>query len=279
MLPGVKYGVWIAQTAEGILPAEIAQLAEGLGFELLWVLDHTHIPVDSTLFPAEFPEGDVMPPEYSQVMDPMIALAVAAAVTSRIKLGTAILLVTQRDPIVTAKAVASLDQVSNGRILFGIGAGWNEVEMLNHGTDPRRRISVMRERTLAMKEIWTKEVATYAGEFVKFDRIKSWPKPVQKPHPPILIGGNGKKAEDRVLEYGDEWMPENAPDIIERVTAFLALRVTPGAPTSPFRCSPQRWTTSPRTRRRESIAASSGRPRTMLTPPEPQCTILPTVSA
>jgi probable F420-dependent oxidoreductase len=140
-------------------------------------------------------------------MDPFVALSFAAAATERIKVGTGVCLVVERDPIVTAKEVASLDLLSGGRFLFGIGAGWNREEMRNHGTNPRRRFTLMRERVEAMKEIWAADEAEYHGEFVDFDPLWAWPKPVQRPHPPILLGGGGPKVLDRVLAYADEWMP------------------------------------------------------------------------
>ena len=149
----------------------------------------------------------MLPPQYSHTLDPFVALSFAAAATERIKLGTGVCLVVERDPIVTAKEVASLDRLSGGRFLFGVGAGWNREEMRNHGTDPSRRFKLMRERVEAMKEIWTKDEAEYHGEFVDFDPIWCWPKPVQQPHPPVLLGGSGPKVLDRVLAYADEWTP------------------------------------------------------------------------
>ena len=148
-----------------------------------------------------------MPDEYSHILDPFVGLASVAAVTERLKLGFGVVLVIERDPIVTAKEVATLDQVSRGRFLFGVGAGWNKEEMRNHGTDPSRRFSLMRERVEAMKAIWTQDEAEYHGQQVDFDPIWSWPKPVQKPHPPVLLGGYGPKVLDRVLAYADEWTP------------------------------------------------------------------------
>jgi probable F420-dependent oxidoreductase len=156
-------------------------------------------------------------------------------VTSRIRLGTGVCLVAQRDPIVTAKEVASLDRISGGRFLFGVGAGWNVEEMRNHGTDPRRRFGLMRERIEAMKAIWGSDEATYAGEHVRFDRIWSWPKPLQQPHPPILVGGNGPGVLDRVLAFGDEWMPNRVKDdeLIERVGQLTARAQQAGRPSVP----------------------------------------------
>jgi probable F420-dependent oxidoreductase len=149
--------------------------------------------------------------EYADTYDPFVALAAVAAVTSTIKLGTGVCLVTQRDPITTAKQVASLDRLSDGRLLFGVGAGWNRPEMANHGTDPRTRMALLAERVRAMREIWTAEEAEHHGEFVDFDPIWSWPKPAQRPHPPVLVGGNGPGTEDRVLAFGDGWLPQCGP--------------------------------------------------------------------
>jgi probable F420-dependent oxidoreductase len=149
---------------------------------------------------------------YAHTLDPLVALTAAAAATERLRLGTGICLVTERDPIVTAKAVATLDQLSGGRVLFGVGAGWNEEELQSHGTNPRRRFGVMRERVEAMKAIWTQDEASYHGEHVSFEPLWSWPKPAQKPHPPVLVGGNGRKVLDRVLAYGDEWFPNGFRD-------------------------------------------------------------------
>src|SRR3954454_10027000 len=157
------------------------------------------------------------------MLDPFVACSAAAVVTERLKIGIGVCLVTERDPIVTAKQVASVDQLSGGRLDFGVGAGWNREEMANHGTDPRRRFSVMRERIEAMKEIWTADEATYHGEHVSFDRIWSWPKPVQRPYPPVLVGGDGPKVLERVLAYGDAWFPDYAPEgILDRIPELRA---------------------------------------------------------
>ena len=182
----------------------LARLVEERPFYALFVAEHTHIPTSRE---TPHPSGAVLPPQYSHTLDPFVALSFAAAATERIKLGTGVCLVVERDPIATAKEVASLDRLSGGRFLFGVGAGWNREEMSNHGTDPSRRFKLMRERVEAMKEIWTKDEAEYHGELVDFDPIWCWPKPTQKPHPPILLGGSGPKVLDRVLAYADEWTP------------------------------------------------------------------------
>jgi probable F420-dependent oxidoreductase len=200
----VDLGVAFFPTDFGIDIRDLARLVEERPFYALFVAEHTHIPVSRE---TPHPSGDVLPPQYTHTHDPFVALSFAAAVTERIKLGTGVCLLIERDPIVTAKEVASLDQLSGGRFLFGIGAGWNREEMANHGTDPSRRFGLMRERVEAMKAIWTQDEAEYHGKQVDFDPIWAWPKPLQQPHPPILLGGSGPKVLDRVLAYADEWTP------------------------------------------------------------------------
>ena len=198
------YGAMMFATDYAIRPDELARELEERGFESMWVPEHTHIPASRR---TPYPGGGDLPKEYWHSYDPFIALTAAAAVTKRIRLGTGICLMIERDPITTAKEVASLDMLSNGRLIFGIGGGWNAEEMENHGTNYKKRWKILRERILAMKEIWTKEEAEYHGEFVNFDPIWSHPKPVQKPHPPILMGGYGPTTFDRVVEYCDGWFP------------------------------------------------------------------------
>ncbi len=205
----MEFGLAIFPTQDTPAPAEIARLAEDRGFESLWFPEHTHIPASRE---TPYPAGGELPPEYSRTFDLFVALAFAAAATERLLLGTGICLVVERDPIATAKAAASIDVLSGGRLLFGVGAGWNREEMRNHGTDPRTRMRLMAERVEAIKAIWTSDEASYAGEFVSFDRIWSWPKPVQRPHPPVLVGGNGPTVLDRVLRFGDAWMPNVIDD-------------------------------------------------------------------
>jgi probable F420-dependent oxidoreductase len=205
----MNFGVAIFPTEAVQDPPELARMAEERGFECLLFPEHTHIPASRE---SPYPAGGELPPEYSRTYDPFVALGAAAAATERILIGTGICLVIERDPIVTAKEVASVDRLSGGRFLFGVGAGWNAEEMRNHGTDPALRFGVMRERIEAMKEIWAQEEASYHGRYVNFDRIWCWPKPAQRPHPPILVGGNGPKVVDRVIAYGDEWMPNRVKD-------------------------------------------------------------------
>ena len=191
-------------TDYGMAPDELGRKAEERGFESLFFPEHTHIPVSRD---TPYPGGGELPPEYSHTLDPFVALAAAAVATERIKLGTGVCLIIERDAIVTAKEVATVDRLSNGRFLFGVGAGWNVEEMKNHGTDPDTRFRRMRESVEAMKAIWTEDEAEYHGRIVDFDPIWCWPKPVQKPHPPVLVGGLGDRVLDRVVSYGDEWIP------------------------------------------------------------------------
>jgi probable F420-dependent oxidoreductase len=205
----VKFGLAIFPTEDGPDIGPFARLVEDLGYESLFFPEHTHIPASRQ---TPYPGGDELPRMYSHTYDPFVALAIAAAATEQLKIGTGVCLVIERDPIITAKEVASLDQFSNGRFLFGVGAGWNQEEMRDHGTDPSKRFGVMRERVEAMKAIWTEDEASYEGKYVHFERIWCWPKPVQKPHPPVLVGGSGPRVLDRVLSFGDEWMPNRLSD-------------------------------------------------------------------
>ena len=200
----MKFGVCMFATEYAIRIDELARAAEERGFESLFVPEHTHIPRNRK---SQWPGGAALPREYWHTHDPFVALAMAAAVTTRLKVGTGICLVIEHDPITLAKEVASLDVLSNGRFLFGIGGGWNQEEMENHGTDPKLRWRLLRERVLAMKAIWTQEEAEFHGELVSFDPIWSYPKPVQKPYPPILLGGEGRFTLQRVVEFCDGWFP------------------------------------------------------------------------
>jgi probable F420-dependent oxidoreductase len=198
----VDLGITVFAGSDGLAPPALGRAVEERGFQALFVAEHTHIPLVTRRVDGRSAR------EYADTCDPFVVLAAAAAVTSTIRLGTAVCLVTQRDPIITAKAVATLDRVADGRFVFGVGAGWNRPEMANHGTDPRSRMALMAERVAAMREIWTAEEAEYHGRFVDFGPIWSWPKPVQRPHPPVLVGGNGPGTEDRVLAFGDGWLPQ-----------------------------------------------------------------------
>jgi probable F420-dependent oxidoreductase len=215
----VKYGLTMFPTDSSIAPGDLGAEAEARGFESIWFPDHSHIPVSRR---SPWPGGTELPKMYYDVLEPFVALAAAAERTKTLKLATGICLVVQRDPIHTAKAVATLDRVSGGRVLFGIGAGWNAEEMANHGTaDFARRFELMRERVEAMKKIWTEKQAEYHGKLVDFDPIFAWPKPVQRPHPPIHVGGGWPGGARRAIRYGDGWMPIAGRDPIdERLADF-----------------------------------------------------------
>jgi len=210
----MKYGVMMFATDYAIHPAELAKEVEARGFESLWFPEHTHIPASrESSTPVSPPGGGELQEQYWHTYDLFVALTAAATATSKLKIATGICLIIERDPIITAKEVASLDMLSGGRLIFGIGGGWNAEEMANHGTDFKKRWKIMRERILAMKEIWTKDEPEYHGEFVDFDKIWSYPKPVQKPHPPILLGGDGPRTFNRIIEYCDGWFPILLPSL------------------------------------------------------------------
>ena len=205
----VKTGLMIFPTDESLAPIEIAKLVEERGYESLFFPEHTHIPVSRA---TPYPAGGDLPSMYWRLYDPFVALTAAAMATERILIGTGICLVNQHDPIVLAKQVASIDQISGGRFIFGVGAGWNREEMADHGVDPRTRMRRMGEHVNAMKAIWTQDEASYHGDFVDFGELWSWPKPLQKPHPPVYVGGNGPTVLDRVLAFGDHWLPNVIDD-------------------------------------------------------------------
>jgi probable F420-dependent oxidoreductase len=203
----VDFGVGYFPTHDGMSPGALAHLVEERGQDAVFFAEHTHIPVTGEDPRPEGPEGSPLPSKYWHCYDLYVALTAAAAATSTLRVGSAICLVVERDPIITANEVASVDHLSGGRFEFGVGAGWNRAEMRNHGTDPRQRMKLLRERVEAMKEIWTEQEASYSGEFVNFERIWSYPKPAQRPHPPVLVGGDGPTVLDRVLAFGDGWFP------------------------------------------------------------------------
>ena len=201
----MQFGVTMFSTDYAIPPHELAIEAEARGFESVWFPEHSHIPTSRK---SPWPGGAELPKWYYDTYDPFVAMGAAAVVTKTIKLGTGVCLVVQRDPIHTAKEVATVDRLSGGRVLFGIGGGWNAEEMADHGTAFGTRFKLMRERTEAMKEIWTNSKPKYAGgEFVQFDEMMQWPKPVQKPHPPIILGGGFPHGARRAIAYGNGWMP------------------------------------------------------------------------
>jgi probable F420-dependent oxidoreductase len=200
----MDFGVGYFPTHDGMTPGAVARFVEERGQSALFFAEHTHIPASRE---SKWPGGGELPQKYWHSYDLFVALTAAAEATSRLRVGSGICLVIERDPIITAKEVASVDHLSGGRLEFGVGAGWNREEMSNHGTDPRTRMKLLHERVEAMKAIWTQEEAGYSGEFVNFDRIWSSPKPAQRPHPPILVGGSGAGVIDRVLAFGDGWFP------------------------------------------------------------------------
>ncbi|GAA3354854.1 LLM class F420-dependent oxidoreductase [Streptomyces antimycoticus] len=215
----MKIGVSTFVTDQGILPAPLGRALDERRFDSLFIAEHSHIPVERR---TPYPGGGDLPEVYYRTLDPFVTLASIAAVTRHLLLGTGVALVAQRDPITTANEVASLDLVSDGRAVFGVGAGWNREEMENHGTDPSTRGRLVNERLRAIRELWTKEKAEFHGEFVNFDPVFQWPKPVQRPHPPIYVGGGGDAAFRRIAELGDAWLansesPEQLRPQIERL--------------------------------------------------------------
>ncbi len=205
---GMKFGISTFVTDEGIAPGPLGRAIEERGFDSLFLAEHTHIPASRR---SPYPRGGELPRKYYRTLDPFIALTAAAAATRRLLLGTGVTLLIERDPIITAKEVASLDVVSGGRMIFGIGVGWNREEMENHGTDPRTRGKLLDERVRAMREIWTKDEAEFHGDYVDFDPIFAWPKPAQRPHPPIYVGGGSGATFARIAELGDAWLANGLP--------------------------------------------------------------------
>jgi probable F420-dependent oxidoreductase len=224
----MQFGVTIFPSEYAMNVVDLGRAAEEHGFESFFVPEHTHIPVKRE---TPWAGGGELPREYSHTLDPFVALAAVASVTQRIKLGTGICLVIQRDPIVLAKEVATLDLLSGGRFLFGVGVGWLREEIANHGTDPRTRWRLFGERMRAMDTIWSSPEPAFHGRYVNFDPILSFPKPVQQPRPPVLLGGDVPTAMERVIEYADEWMPH--PDrgdqaLKDRIAEFWRLSESAG---------------------------------------------------
>jgi probable F420-dependent oxidoreductase len=197
----VQIGIAMFPNVDAPAPGRLARMIEDHGLESLWFAEHSHLPSGVQW------EGREPGDRYAKTFDPFVAMTAAAAATSRLKVATGVCLVPQRDPIHTAKQVASVDVLSDGRLIFGVGAGWNRQEMRNHGTNPKTRMRLLTERVQAMIEIWTNDEAEYHGQFVDFDRLQAWPKPVQTPYPPIMVGGAGPTVEDRILAFGDGWAP------------------------------------------------------------------------
>jgi len=221
----MHFGAAMFMTDYAMTPAELGRALEERGFESLWAPEHSHIPLSRT---SPWPGGGDLPKQYYDVMDPFVTLTAAAAATKTLKIGTGVCLANQRDPIQTAKLVASIDQVSAGRFLFGIGVGWNAEEMANHGTVFETRAKLVRERVEAMKAIWTTSKPEYHGEFVNFDPMMTWPKPLQTPHPPIIVGGAFPHGARRAIRYGNGWIPlAGRPgqygDVFDYVPKFRAM--------------------------------------------------------
>jgi probable F420-dependent oxidoreductase len=217
----MEFGLAIFPTDNTVPPGALAPMVEERGFDSLFFPEHTHIPTSRA---TPYPAGGDLPEYYRRTMDPFVACTAAAASTTRLLVATGICLVIERDPITTAKEVASVDYVSGGRFLFGVGAGWNVEEMANHGTDAGTRFGLLQERVEAMRAIWTQDAAEYHGRYVDFDPLWSWPKPAQRPHPPILLGGNGPHVADRVLAYADEWLPNAGRNLTRLADRVVDLR-------------------------------------------------------
>ena len=232
----MQFGASMFFTDYSMSSADLAKALEQRGFESIWAAEHSHIPLSRK---SPWGGGGDLPKQYYDVMDPFVTLTAAACVTKTLKMGTGVCLVNQRDPIQTAKLVASIDQVSAGRFLFGVGNGWNQDEMENHGTAFATRHKLVRERIEAMKEIWTKPKAEYHGEFVNFDPMMTWPKPVQKPHPPVIVGGAYPYAARRAVRYGDGWIPlagrpTQYGDVFDYVPKFRTLLTEAGRDPATF---------------------------------------------
>jgi probable F420-dependent oxidoreductase len=228
----MRFGVNVMCTDETIQPQTVAVIAEDLGFESVFFPEHTHVPVRRK---APSKGGADVRRDFYRVLDPMACLTMAADATTTIRVGTAVCLVAQHDPIVLAKQLATIDRASGGRLLFGVGAGSNGEEAANHGVEPRRRYDVMGEKVRAIKALWTEDEAEFHGEYVDFDPVYSYPKPLQEPHPPVLVGGVGPTVYGRVLEYGDAWFPtrqegQDVADLGERISTLQELARSRGVP-------------------------------------------------
>ena len=223
----MHFGASMFCTDYSMAPAKLAPAMEDRGFESFWAPEHSHIPLSRK---SPWGGGPELPKRYYDVIDPFVGLASAASVTKTLKLATGVCLIIQRDPIQLAKEVASLDMLSGGRFLFGIGAGWNREEMADHGTDPKTRIKLMAERVAMLKTIWTETKPEFQGEFQSFEPMMTWPKPAQKPHPPILVGGAMPHAARRAIAYGDGWIPlgGRGADVLEQLPRFRQMAAEAG---------------------------------------------------
>ena len=222
---------------------DVARACEDLGFESFWVPEHTHIPVSRA---TPYPAGGDLPPEYARIFDPFLTLTAAAVVTERLRLGTGVCLVVERDPIHLAKETATLDVLSGGRLILGVGGGWNVEEMTSHGADPAKRWSIVRDRLDLVRKLWTQEVAEHDGPYAKLEPSWQWPKPVQRPHIPIHVGGDGPIAMKHAAAYGDGWMPipdkrrGSMTDRIAQLATFAAEAGRPMPEVTAYACTPKR---------------------------------------
>ena len=252
----MKFGASMFFTDYSMAPAELARALEERGFDIVWAPEHSHIPLSRK---TPFVLGGDLPKRYYDAMDPFVTLTMAAAATKTLKIGTGVCLIAQRDPIQTAKLVASIDQVSGGRFVFGVGNGWNQDEMENHGTNFATRHKLARERIEAMKAIWLQNTAEYHGEFVDFGPMQTWPKPVQKPHPPILVGGAFPYSARRAVRYGDGWMPQvtagSPTPLTELIPRFRQMAAEAGRDPAAFRYFDRR---TGRRRRPDQALSGSG---------------------
>ena len=223
----MHFGASMFCTDYSMTPAELGPALEDRGFESFWAPEHSHIPLSRK---SPWGGGPELPKRYYDVIDPFVGLATAAMTTKTLKLGTGVCLIIQRDVLQLAKEVATLDLLSGGRFLFGIGAGWNREEMADHGTDPKTRIALMAERVDILKTVWTQTKPEYQGKFQSFEPMMTWPKPVQKPHPPILVGGAFPHAANRAIAYGDGWIPlgGRGADILEQLPRFRQMAAEAG---------------------------------------------------
>ena len=265
-------GIAIFATEYAIRIDELAREAEARRFESLWVPEHTHIPTSRR---SPFAGGRPLPEEYKHTLDPFVALTAAAAATERLRVGTGICLIIERDTITTAKSVASLDLLSHGRFEFGLGGGWNAEEMEHHGTEFKTRFKRLEEQVRAMKEIWTKDVAEFHGTFVSFDPVWAWPKPEQKPYPPILLGGESGYTLQRVVDLCDGWYPRGrAPEkVLEGIKDLKARAAKAGRDMKTISVSA--FASPPDKKVLDDFAAAGVTRSILLLPPEPRDKVLP----
>ncbi|PYM28084.1 MAG: LLM class F420-dependent oxidoreductase [Candidatus Rokuibacteriota bacterium] len=265
-------GVCIFATEYAIRIDELARETEARNFESLWVPEHTHIPTSRR---SPFAGGQQLPEQYKHTLDPFVALTAAAAATKTLRVGTGICLIIERDTITTAKSVASLDLLSHGRFEFGLGGGWNAEEMEHHGTEFKSRFKRLEEQVRALKEIWTRDVAEFHGQFVNFDPIWAWPKPAQKPYPPILLGGESGYTLQRVVDFCDGWYPRGrAPEkVLEGLKDLKARAAKAGRDMKTISVSA--FATPPDKAVLDQFASAGVTRSILLLPPEPRDKVLP----